>query len=161
LGLSSALIEFLLSEVVMFISRFFILCIFMLFLGYDPGYTWIVALLISIVMFSFSFCISIYASLLGVYFRDFSRIFGHIVWLWWYLSPGLYRVESLPEWAQLILAANPFTYILPVAHSALLKNEFRSDLLFSNFIILIISILLIAIGLRYIFKMGYKLSKYV
>jgi ABC-type polysaccharide/polyol phosphate export permease len=43
----------------------------------------------------FTLAVAILVSVGNVFFRDLGNALGHVLRLWWYLSPGLYSIETL------------------------------------------------------------------
>lgn len=160
-GLNIAFLEFAAQELLLFFIRFLVLLSFLVLAGYSPHLSWLAGLYIGICMFCFTLALSIWLAILGMFFKDISKFVGHIVWLWWYLSPGLYSFGRIPEWAQPIFAINPFAYILPAAHSALLSYEFSYAHFFSNLLLATLSLAVMAIGWKLIKRLGYIVPHYV
>jgi ABC-type polysaccharide/polyol phosphate export permease len=44
---------------------------------------------------------------IGVYFSDIDKLFSFALRIWYYLSPGLYKIDSIPEKYQKIMWLNP------------------------------------------------------
>jgi ABC-type polysaccharide/polyol phosphate export permease len=71
---------------------------------------------IAAVQFVFTLGVAMVVSVGNVYFRDLGNVAGHLLRLWWLLSPGLYSLSSLDELGVVkkypilhdIFAANPF-----------------------------------------------------
>jgi lipopolysaccharide transport system permease protein len=51
--------------------------------------------LVAVVQYAFSIATAIFVSAANVFFRDLGNIIGHLLRLWWFLSPGLYSLENL------------------------------------------------------------------
>ena len=75
--------------------------------------------LIAVVQFVFTLAVAILVSAGNVFFRDLGNLEGHVLRLWWFLSPGLYSLAALdqvplfkdhPSLAALA-AANPFAIL--------------------------------------------------
>jgi len=49
---------------------------------------------------------------LGVFFADTANILGHILKMWFFMSPGLYALERVPERLQPIFRLNPFCELM-------------------------------------------------
>lgn len=160
-GLNIAFLEFAAQELLLFSIRFLILLGFLVLAGYSPHLSWLAGLYIGICMFSFTLALSIWLAILGMFLKDIGKFVGHFVWLWWYLSPGLYSFGRIPEWAQPIFAINPFAYVLPAAHSALLSYEFSYAHLFSNLLLAALSLVAMTLGWRIIKRLGYIVPHYV
>jgi lipopolysaccharide transport system permease protein len=160
-GLNIAFLEFSTQELILFSIRFLVLLCFLVVAGYMPHISWLAGLFIAACMFSFTLALSIWLAIMGMFLKDIGKLVGHFVWLWWYLSPGLYSFGRIPEWAQPIFAINPFTYILPAAHSALLNYEFSSVQFLSNSLLAVISMVFMMLGWRLIKRLGYLVPHYV
>jgi lipopolysaccharide transport system permease protein len=50
---------------------------------------------IAAVQFVFTLAFSFLVAAGNVFFRDLNNVVGHVLRLWWFLSPGLYSIESL------------------------------------------------------------------
>jgi homopolymeric O-antigen transport system permease protein len=50
---------------------------------------------IAVVQYVFSVATAIFVSAANVFFRDLGNIIGHLLRLWWFLSPGLYSLDSM------------------------------------------------------------------
>lgn len=50
---------------------------------------------IAAVQYVFSIASAIFVSAANVFFRDLGNVIGHVLRLWWFLSPGLYSLDSL------------------------------------------------------------------
>ena len=53
--------------------------------------------LIAVVQYVFTLASAILVSAANVFFRDLGNVTGHVLRLWWFLSPGLYSMENLKE----------------------------------------------------------------
>lgn len=160
-GLNIAFLEFAIQELVLFAVRFLILLCFLVVAGYSPHISWLAGLFIAACMFCFTLALSIWLAIVGMFLKDIGKLVGHFVWLWWYLSPGLYSFGRIPEWAQPIFAINPFAYVLPAAHSALLSYVFSYEHFLSNLLLAAISLVFMALGWRVIKRLGYIVPHYV
>jgi len=160
-GLSIGLLEFASQEILLFLIRFGVLIFFLVVAGYTPHVSWLFALYIGVCMFIFSLSISIWLAIAGTLFRDIGKLVGHAVWLWWYLSPGLYSIKRVPEWAAPIFTFNPFSYIIPGLHSSLLDHEVKSAHVINNTLIALLSALVLYAGWRFLKRFSYVIARYV
>lgn len=71
-------------------------------------------------LFIFTLAISLPLSVLNVHYRDVGVIWSIILQAGFFLSPIIYKLEHLPEFAQQILWFNPMTQIIDTAHNLLL-----------------------------------------
>lgn len=100
------------SETVNFlISTIIIICFT---LAYGMGLTKYVLLypLILLVQYVLLLGISFIVSSVTVYFRDLQHFIGVLLQLFFYATPIVYAVETIPENFRWILKANPMTYII-------------------------------------------------
>lgn len=81
---------------------------------HDRVSPWILSLpLIAAVQVVFIFALAIGISALNAFYRDVGNLLGHALRLWFYLSPALYSLDSLPAgWVRTILSLNPMAPIL-------------------------------------------------
>ena len=52
---------------------------------------------IAAVQFVFTVAMAILVSVANVFFRDLGNALGHVMRLWWFLSPGLYSIQNLTD----------------------------------------------------------------
>ena len=50
---------------------------------------------IAVVQFVFTVAMAVLVSAANVFFRDLGNALGHVLRLWWFLSPGLYSIDNL------------------------------------------------------------------
>jgi lipopolysaccharide transport system permease protein len=85
-------------------------------------------LLVVVIAIQFVFTLGVAFALaaLNVFFRDVQHITLHAFQAWFFISPGLYTVEAIPEKYRDVYDLNPFAHILPAYHSLLLNHEFAN-----------------------------------
>ena len=74
---------------------------------------------IAAVQFVFTLAMAVLVSAGNVFFRDLGNVEGHLMRLWWFLSPGLYSLAALDQlaifrehkWLATLAAANPFAIL--------------------------------------------------
>ncbi len=160
-GLRMAFFEFILQEAILFLSRYIVLLVFLAVAGYTVKIGWLLALGVALCMFCFTTCLATWLSVLGVFFKDTAKLVGHFVWLWWYLSPGLYSFGRIPEWATPLFLLNPFSYILPASHSLLLGMPSSGKPYFACTLIAVGSIFLLTVGWNLMKRIGYLVPRYL
>ena len=79
--------------------------------------------LILIVQTIFSTGVVFLTSSLSVFFRDTLQLVQVIISFWLYVTPILYPVSMLPEWAQKIMYLNPVYPLVSVYQSVLLNGD--------------------------------------
>jgi ABC-type polysaccharide/polyol phosphate export permease len=86
---------------------------------YRDRLSWLVVLipLIAVVQFCFNLAVAVGLAAINVFYRDVGNLSRHALRLWFYLSPGLYSIETLrdatadvPVVGQILLA-NPFAIL--------------------------------------------------
>jgi lipopolysaccharide transport system permease protein len=92
------------------------------------GLDWTLPLLGAVVAVQFVFTLGVAFALaaLNVFFRDVQHITLHAFQAWFFISPGLYTVDAIPDKYRGLYDLNPFAHILPAYHSLLLNNEFAN-----------------------------------
>jgi lipopolysaccharide transport system permease protein/teichoic acid transport system permease protein len=100
-----------------------------MFLFYPDRLSWfaILVLLIAAVQFVFTLAIGILVAAGNVFVRDLGNVLGHLLRLWWYLSPGLYSIALLSDHQLFddypilgtILMSNPFAVLLEAYRAVL------------------------------------------
>lgn len=100
------------SETITFLISSIIIVGFVL--GYGLGITINIVFypILLFVQFVLLLGISLFVSSITVYFRDLQHFIGVLLQLFFYATPIVYAVESIPENFQWILKYNPMTYII-------------------------------------------------
>ena len=80
--------------------------------------------------------ISLILSSVTVYFRDLQHFIGVLLQLFFYATPIVYSVETIPANYQWILKLNPMTYIIE-GYRDILYNQCMPDLKMLGIILLI------------------------
>jgi ABC-type polysaccharide/polyol phosphate export permease len=52
---------------------------------------------VAAVQFVFTLACAVFVSAANVFFRDLGNVVGHLLRLWWFLSPGLYSIEHMQQ----------------------------------------------------------------
>ncbi|MCO6050161.1 ABC transporter permease [Mesorhizobium sp. RP14(2022)] len=160
-GLPIALTEVVGNEILLLFVRLAVLGFFLIVAGYSPQFIWPAVLLVAAVQFTFSMAIYVWLSMLGVLVKDSGKFIGHIVWLWWYMSPGLYTISRIPDWAKLIYNLNPFAHLIPAYHSILLAGTLELKSLLSLAIVFVISAVVLLMGLVRLRRFSYSMAQYI
>lgn len=68
---------------------------------------------VAVVQYVFTLALAVALAAMNAFFRDVQNVLRHAVRLWFYLSPGLYSVEDLPNdpTIRTLFALNPFTQL--------------------------------------------------
>lgn len=115
--------------------------------------------IIMAVQFAFLLAVALIFALLGTFFRDIKNMIQYGLRLWFYLSPGLYMIDRVPEPLQPFLWVNPITHFFVGYRDLLLYHRFPD---FTGLvIILVLSVALIVIGLQLFRKYEGEFAKVV
>jgi ABC-type polysaccharide/polyol phosphate export permease len=74
---------------------------------------------IAVVQYVFSIATAVFLSAANVFFRDLGNVAGHVLRLWWFLSPSLFSLDQLENvgvikdhhWIGVLAQANPFAIL--------------------------------------------------
>jgi lipopolysaccharide transport system permease protein len=160
-GLSIALLEVVANEILLLLVRVAVLLCFLVLAGYTPIWTWPLVVLVASVQLSFSMALYVWLSMLGVLVKDSGKFVGHVVWLWWYLSPGLYSIHRIPDWAAVVYSLNPFAHLIPAYHSLLLNGAISQNAVLGLLAILVVSVLILWLGLMQMRRFSYSMARYI
>nr|WP_315484483.1 ABC transporter permease [uncultured Undibacterium sp.] len=95
-----------------------------LFFGHPPNLAWLVLPLGMLLIVLFAFGLGIILGLLNVFSRDVGQVFTIVLQLWFWLTPVVYTVESLPERFAFIHRINPMSSLVKIYQDALLLGRF-------------------------------------
>lgn len=160
LGLELAYLELFLQELLLLFLRFVILAMFLVISGVTPSWSWTAVVPIVLVQFTFTMSLVVWFSMIGAVVKDFGKLVGHLVWFWWYMSPGLYSAARIPMWAKPIYDLNPFATLIPATHQALLERMFPQHS-WSLVWLWLASLVLLYTGWRMLNRTSYKLYKHL
>jgi lipopolysaccharide transport system permease protein len=161
ISLGVAYLEMAAQEMLLFLSRLVILFGFLIAAGYTPHWSWLFGFYVAIGQFAFSMALVVWLSMAGTMVRDIGKLVGHVVWLWWYLSPGLYSLHRVPSWAEPVLAINPFSAFIPAIHSAFMDNTVTWQHLRGTTLFMVLSIAVFALGWRTLKRFSYIMLRYI
>lgn len=114
---------------------------------------WLLTLpVIAAVQIVFIFALAIALSALNAFYRDVGNLLGHSLRLWFYLSPGLYSLDSLGHgWTHTILSLNPMAPILDSYRRIIWGTEEVAHGIAPDFaalgVVLVVSLLLLALAI--------------
>jgi ABC-type polysaccharide/polyol phosphate export permease len=161
LGLTPALFETIVGELLMLGLRLIVLFGFLIAVGHKPQFAWLLLVPVMAAQFVFSIALFMMLAVAGARFKDIGKLVGHAVWLWWYLSPGLYSLGRIPDWALFIYRANPFAYLMPSYHEIILKGEWSATNIMGCGVIVVVSTAVAVVAARRMFRFAYRLAHYV
>jgi len=149
----------ILTNTVYFFFGLVVLVILIRFFKIPVTFHYLESIIIFLVQFLFIFGLSLIFSHLGVFFKDIRNILAFTVRLWFYLSPGLYSLDRIPENIRFLWWINPLTTFFISYRNVFLYGE--SPLYLQLSIWTIVSILTIFLGLKLLYKYDKKYMKFV
>jgi lipopolysaccharide transport system permease protein len=137
-SITSVLFSYIGLEIANFLIGLTILLVFLTVLGVTPKFVWLALPFPMLVELSFAIMLATICATVGVFFRDLQGMLFAFTGFWFYLSPGIYPVSSVPERYMWLFRLNPFTHILPAYRDILLEGKLPP--LMPLFVILVISL---------------------
>lgn len=100
------------SAVLNFLIIFSLFIIFLIFTGNFPG--WLIFSMIPVVLIQIAFAagLGMIFGVMNVFFRDVGQFVGVLLQFWFWFTPIVYVLNSLPQWAHKILMYNPLARIM-------------------------------------------------
>lgn len=111
------------NAVLNFTIVFSLFTVFLIISGNFPGasYFFIFPVLLILVMFSTGLGITI--GVLNVFFRDVGQFFGILIQFWFWFTPIVYSVSTLPDGIREYIKYNPMTGVVDACQTILVKGE--------------------------------------
>tara|TARA_Y100000310_G_scaffold329150_1_gene398463 strand:- start:5295 stop:6095 length:801 start_codon:yes stop_codon:yes gene_type:complete len=106
--------------------------------------------LIVLIQLLFTMGLSLIVAHLTVFFKDISNILRYSLQIWFFLSPGIYSSDLIPDKFNLIYSLNPFYTLFNSYRDSIMYAQLPN--LFALGIIFIVSLALIFIGAKIISK---------
>jgi ABC-type polysaccharide/polyol phosphate export permease len=114
------------SNLVNFLLSLPILIGFLLFYDVRLGWTFLILPCIIACQFVFTLGLTLIVAAVGVRYRDVPQLLGHLVTFWFFLTPILYPITTVPAQYRSFLTFNPFTPFVVAYQNALMYNQFPS-----------------------------------
>jgi lipopolysaccharide transport system permease protein len=92
---------------------------FLLLSGNFPGWAFLAIAPVLLLQILLAVGLGMVIGVLNVFFRDVGQLFGIVLQFWFWLTPIIYPLATLPDWAQRIVMLNPMTP-LAVAYQRIL-----------------------------------------
>lgn len=92
-------------------------------LGHLPGYAWLALPLVTAIIVLFAFGLGIILGLLNVFSRDVAQVMGIVMQLWFWFTPVVYLLESVPARFASLLRLNPMTGLVRAYQQILLYKS--------------------------------------
>lgn len=99
--------------------------------------------LIAVVQYVFTLAVGVIVAAANVFFRDLGNVVGHVLRLWFYLSPGLYSIDHIRElsfveenpWIATLFSLNPIAVLFESYRAVIYGTESGGPVL-PNFVAL-------------------------
>ncbi len=109
-------LSLVLSNAVHFLFALLVIVVLGLWYGHEHG-TWpnVYYLMLPVVIglqLLFTVGVAFIVSTLGLLFKDTANMVGHLLRMWYFMSPGLYSIDIVPERYQSLYRLNPFCELM-------------------------------------------------
>lgn len=94
-----------------------------LFLGHPINSAWLILPIGMLLIVLFAFGLGIILGLLNVFSRDVGQVLSIVLQLWFWLTPVVYTIDTLPSRFRFLLELNPMTALVSIYQNALLRGE--------------------------------------
>ena len=101
-----------LSSTINFLIIFTLFTLFLVFSGNFPGWAYLGIFPLLIIEIIFSVGLGVIVGVLNVFFRDVGQFMGIALQFWFWLTPIVYSLDSLPAFTRPYLALNPMTSLI-------------------------------------------------
>ena len=113
-----------LSACANFAIIFSLFTLFLLIYGNFPGWAYFAVFPVLAVQVLFAVGLGIVLGVLNVFFRDIGQLFAIVLQFWFWLTPIVYPISTLPDWAARVVRLNPMTSLVEAYQGALLRGDF-------------------------------------
>jgi lipopolysaccharide transport system permease protein len=109
-----------LSALLNFAIIFGLFTVFLLATGNFPGLVYVAILPLLCIQIAFSIGLGIILGVLNVFFRDVGQLFGVVVMFWFWMTPIVYTLTTLPKTVQDLMRLNPMAALVNAYQAILL-----------------------------------------
>jgi lipopolysaccharide transport system permease protein len=103
---------------------FALFTVFLISTGNFPGWSYFALFPLLVIQVAFSIGLGVSLGVLNVFFRDVGQAFGVFLQFWFWLTPIVYPVTILPEFAQRLLVLNPMADLVQGYQQIIVRGEF-------------------------------------
>ena len=111
------------SAMLNFCIVFSLFIAFLVLSGNFPGWAFISILPLLLILILFAIGLGITLGVLNVFFRDVGQFFGIFIQFWFWLTPIVYSVNTLPESVRPWLALNPISNLVAAFQRVLVMGQ--------------------------------------
>lgn len=98
--------------------------LFLVITGNFPGWAYFGVFPLLLVQVAFSIGLGVTLGIFNVFFRDVGQAFGVFLQFWFWLTPIVYPVTILPDFAQRLLVLNPMADLVQGYQQIIVRGEF-------------------------------------
>jgi lipopolysaccharide transport system permease protein len=102
---------------------FSLFTVFLVMSGNFPGWPFLAIIPVLLIEILFSIGLGITLGVLNVFFRDVGQFFGIILQFWFWLTPIVYPINTLPENIRALLTFNPMFAIIDAYHAVFINGQ--------------------------------------
>jgi lipopolysaccharide transport system permease protein len=114
----------ILSACANFAIIFGLFTLFLLVSGNFPGWAYLAVFPVLAVQVLFAVGLGMVLGVLNVFFRDIGQLFAIVLQFWFWLTPIVYPISTLPDWAARVVRLNPMTSLVEAYQGVLLRGDF-------------------------------------
>jgi lipopolysaccharide transport system permease protein len=114
----------ILSACANFAIIFGLFTLFLLVSGSFPGWAYFAVFPVLAVQILLAVGLGMLLGVLNVFFRDIGQLFAIVLQFWFWLTPIVYPISTLPDWAARVVRLNPMTSLVEAHQGALVLGEF-------------------------------------
>jgi lipopolysaccharide transport system permease protein len=106
-----------------FVIIFALLLLFLILTNHFPGWPLLAMLPILFIQTAFAIGLGMTVGVLNVFFRDVGHLVGIVLQFWFWFTPIIYPLTTLPEWARGFVQLNPMTPAVAAYQTILLNGS--------------------------------------
>lgn len=146
-----------LAELYNFAFNLVVVALFLVAFRRIPGTEALWLPVIMVVQVLFMIALALPLAYVSVFVRDMGNLVNHLLRLWFYASPIIWRPTDIPANWQWVLLVNPVTHFLTAYQSVLLDHRYPD--IVSLLIVAIPSVLVIAYSIYYYSRYEHRIIK--
>jgi lipopolysaccharide transport system permease protein len=113
----------ILSACLNFAIIFSLFTLFLIVTGSFPGWVYFSIFPVLAVQIAFAVGLGMILGVLNVFFRDVGQLFAIVLQFWFWLTPIVYPITTLPDWAKEVVRFNPMTSLVLAYQAVLVSGE--------------------------------------
>lgn len=134
------------SAILNFSIIFSLFILFLIFTGNFPGWLFLAVIPILLLQIMFAAGLGMILGVMNVFFRDVGQLVSVVLQFWFWFTPIVYLLNSLPGWAQKVLLYNPLTRVVQAYQSIFVYHQQPNW--YSLLPVLILAVIFCIVGFR-------------